>query len=135
MAGPNFNRTPESPPLPQAGSGITLGLKPGGTTARTLALGSYRVLAEDRERLAPGPIRLQVWLVAIGRDSRVSWTGRPGGDAVIFPGEEPGEGTVTGYFTVSLGEVCGLPAKFVGVLDVFAVVGPWRSKPVELKLG
>lgn len=129
---PNFERTQNSPKLVTDGPGITISISPGMDPQGTRVDGAYRVAADDRAELAPGPVRPQVWLVAIGRDSRVVWLGQPGGQAVVFADDEA-EGDLEGWFQVSLGDCCDLPAMFDGTLDVIAVLGPWSGESVSVR--
>ena len=131
MIQPGYARNQNSPKLPGDGSAITITLSQGQDPASTRVAGAYRIIAEDRAQLAPGPVRPQVWLLAIGRSSRRVWLGQPGGQAVVFAGEEP-DGNLEGWFQISLGACCGLPAKFVGTLEVIPVLGFLNGEAVSI---
>ena len=131
---PSFQKDKASPPLPEASAAIALSLEGTGLHDVTLAHGSYRVSGAERAHLGGGPVRTQVWLLVIHRDSRTSWLGRPGKYAIVTADDEPAEGDVTGWFSVRLAECCGLPADVTGLVDVTAVLGPWKSAPLEIRL-
>lgn len=134
---PSFERDAASPRLPEGpgvGSAIVLALDGDRTRAGTVARGAYRVAAGDRALLGRAPLRAQVWLVAIHRDTRATWLGRLGSAAVVFSGEEPETGGVDGWFSVNLAECCGLPETARGIFDVTAVLGPFKSAAVEIQV-
>jgi hypothetical protein len=105
-----------------------------GLMSQVLAHGSYRVTAEDRARLGPHRVRHQVWLLAVHRESRAAFLGRPAADSVVFAAEEPAAGAVEGWFHVRLAEAAGVPAKLAGLYDVSAILGPFLSRPVTVTL-
>lgn len=131
---PSFERAAESPALPPQGSGVALVASGDGLMSQVLAHGSYRIAADDRARLGPHPTRHQVWLLAVHRESRAAFLGRPAADSVVFADEEPRTGAVEGWFHVRLAEGAGVPAKLAGLYDVTAILGPFLSKPVAVTL-
>jgi hypothetical protein len=121
---PNFDPSPASPPLPAVGVAITC--EPAPTPADTLVRGSWRVPDDWPEDT---PARDAIWLIAVGRNSRLCWNGRPAGDALPFADDAAREG----WFNIRLGACCDLPDRFGGRLDVTAVLGEWKSKTLELE--
>lgn len=136
---PSFARSDQSPALPPrtagkpgAGSGVALTLS-GASPKGTIVRGAYRVTAEDRAALGPGPLRPRVFLFVLGRDVVSAWIGRPGGEAAVFAGEEPEAGDIEGWFSVVLEECCRMPDERGQICDIVATLGPWKSAPVELQ--
>lgn len=129
---PRFEASDQSPKL--EGPGIALKIAPGANAAETVVRGSWRLRAEDRVDLAAGSLRGQIWLIAIARESRLTFIGRPAAELVLFPGDEPASGPAEGWFHVSLGECCAIPKGVKGLLDVTAVLGPWKSSAIEVTL-
>jgi len=121
---PSFDPSATSPPLPEVG--IAILAEPGATPDRTIVRGSWRVPDDWPD---DAPARDAIWLVAIGRSSRLSWNGRPAGESLVFAGEDPRKG----WFNVRLGDCCDLPDRFGGWLDVTAVLGEWKSKTLEIE--
>jgi hypothetical protein len=106
--------------------GIALIVEPALEPAQTVARGAWRLPENWPDQDAP---RKAVFLIAIGRRSRLQWSGYPGADAVSFVDDL---GERQGWFNVSLGECCDLPDEFEGTLDVTAVLGELRSVPAEV---
>lgn len=130
---PSFERHPASPALEDTGSGIALQIE--SDPARgPVARGTYRVLEPDRVRLGATAVRGQVALVAIHREGRIPLLGRPGAEAVVLYEEEPAAGTLEGWFNVGLMECCAIPEDLAGLYDVTAVLGPWKSEVVEVRV-
>lgn len=121
---PSFERSEASPEAPAAG--IALAVEVGATPRQTIVRGSWRV---PDGWPADAPPLEAIWLLAIGRRSRLAWQGQPGGEALSFAGDD----SRRGWFHVSLGECCRLPARFAGQLDVTAVLGEWKSNTLELE--
>lgn len=131
MSFPSFASTPDSPVLPPGLSGVALKLDGDGSANGTIARGHVRILAADRSALGAMPLREQVWLLVVLREQRLDFSGAPGRESILFPGEEPATGTIEGWFHARLGETCRLPKGFHGLVDVMAVLGPWSSPPIE----
>jgi hypothetical protein len=131
---PNFERAPESPPLPHSGSAVVVAKSGDGLISEVILHGSYRVTTEDRERLGPYAVRHQIWLLAVHRTSRVSYLARPGANAVVFPAEEPTKGEIEGWFHAQLSGAAGIPSQAPGLYDVTAFLGPLLSKPIAVML-
>jgi len=136
---PSFERNDQSPPLPprvpgKAGAGSAVALALSGSSPKgTIVRGAYRVTAEDRATLAPGPLRPRVFLFVLGREVVTAWIGRPGGEAAVFAGEEPPTGDIEGWFNVVLEDCCRMSNDRGQFCDIVAVLGPWKSAPVELR--
>jgi hypothetical protein len=130
---PHFERDEASPKLDPNAGGIVIAAADGRIAEVTLR-GAFRMLAADRAGLAAAPLRGQVWVVAIERDLRSCHLGRPGADAMVFAEEEPKAGPVEGWFNISLAECCKLPKQRGGTYDVTAMIGPYKSAVVTLKL-
>lgn len=130
---PHFARTGESPELPSRAPAIRV-IVTGRRAADLVARGTWRVGEDERRELRGGTLRQQVWLVAVDRPSRLAWTGRPGGEAVVLADDEPPEGPAEGWFHCRLDEVLGLPERFAGTLDVVAVLGMMRSEVASVEV-
>ncbi len=130
---PNFQREEASPKLAAVAPGITIAAAEG-RVAEVVLRGAFRVSGEDRAELKSASLRAQVWVLAIERDSRACHLGRPGAEAVVFSGEEPKAGPVEGWFNVNLAACCKLPKPMTALYDVTAMIGPYKSKPLEVKL-
>lgn len=131
---PRFDASEHSPKLPSEGTAIACVVSGKGLADQLVVRGAWRVTAEDRKQLGRGSIRSQIWVVAIHRELRESWIGRPGGDAIVFADEEPPRGPVEGWFHASLAECCKLPDAARGEFDLFAILGPWKAPVVEVNL-
>lgn len=130
---PWFGRTEESPELPPEGPGLRLQVT-GRRIDELVARGSWRIDEAMRADLGPEPIRAQVWLVAVDRVSRLVWSGRPGGEAVVLGDDEPPEGPATGWFHCRLEETLHLPDGYAGTLDLVAVLGLLRSEVTSVEV-
>ena len=131
---PRFERSDHSPRMSEEGSAILLSTSIGKTPAETVVRGSWRIAATERAELGAGAVRPRVWLLAIARESRLIWIGRPGGDAILFGDDEPASGAIEGWFHVSLGECLRMPDAARGLFDLVAVLGPWKSPSIEALL-
>ncbi len=130
----SYERASDSPAIEPAASGIVVTLHKGAASGGLIARGAYRVLGLDRGALGSAAVRQQVWLAAIDQDTGAAWWGSPGGEAVVFAEEEPPTGAVEGWFNVELSACCGIPEDVVGPFDVTAVLGPFKSAPVEVQI-
>lgn len=128
---PWFRRTEESPELPPRGSAVRVRVT-GRRPEELIASGAWRLDEDGRAGLGPAPLRAQVWVVAIDRESRLAWSGRPGGEAAVLGDEEPAEGPAEGWFHCRLAETLGVPRGYHGTLDLVAVLGMERSEVVSV---
>ncbi len=130
---PNFARNDASPKLQPEIGGIAVSAGDG-RIAEVVLRGAFRVLPGDRGELKNAALRAQAWVVAVERGSRSIHLGQPGAAAVVFDGEEAKTGAVDGWFNVGLAECCKLPKSGAGLYDVTAVIGPYKSPPIAVKL-
>lgn len=130
---PNFARNDASPKLEPAVGGIAVSAGDG-RIAEVVLRGAFRVPAGNRGELKSATLRAQAWVVAVERASRSIYLGHPGVAAVVFEGEEAKAGPVEGWFNVGLAECCKLPKSGAGLYDVTAVIGPYKSHPIAVKL-
>lgn len=124
---PWFGRTDESPGLPPKGSSVRVQVT-GRRAEELIVSGAWRLEEAARVDLTREPLRTQVWIVAIDRASRLSWSGRPGGEAAVLGDEEPAEGLSEGWFHCRLADTLELPRGYHGTLDLVAVLGMERSE-------
>jgi hypothetical protein len=123
---PSFQRSPESPALAGSDSRIAIVIPPVARGEPFVVHGAYRLASTDRALVSGVPVKRAVWLLAIDRVTRQTWAGRPGAEVILFPGDEPEDGPIEGWFSVHLAECCAI--------DVTAVLGPITSEVVELEL-